>query len=138
MVGADTMFNGGMGRFAICPPEGCPPDSGTVDLQNVATHEFGHLLGLSHSDVEGSTMWCGASSDETDKRTLEEDDVAGLCAAYGDPQVFVRDREVEYRGGGHCAALPTSPGSRLVLGLMLSLAVAPLTRRMRKRAREGG
>jgi hypothetical protein len=101
IVGADMTFNGGMGRFGICPDDGCPAGSGLIDLRNVATHEAGHFLGLAHSDVPESTMWCGAMADETEKRTLSDDDREGLCAIYARASAFRRD--AHYHGSGACS-----------------------------------
>jgi hypothetical protein len=81
LLGGDMWFNGGMGSFEVCPEMGCESPR-TVDLPNVVTHEAGHFLGLAHSPVEGATMECSASAEDTDKRTLEQDDRAGLCAIY--------------------------------------------------------
>jgi hypothetical protein len=80
ILGADMHFNGGMGRFVECPASGCA--QGDVDLENVATHEAGHFVGLAHSDVQGSTMWCSAEPTETENRSLSADDIAGVCAIY--------------------------------------------------------
>jgi hypothetical protein len=54
-----------------------------VDLEAVLTHEIGHLLGLDHSDVPGTTM--AAVAEETaggELLTLEADDVAAICTLY--------------------------------------------------------
>ena len=58
--------------------------SGVMDYQNIATHEFGHALGLTHpSDTcSEETMYRYADSDETKKRTLEVGDIAGLNKLY--------------------------------------------------------
>jgi len=52
------------------------------DLQNALTHEVGHLLGLAHSDDPEATMFASALEGETSKRTLSEDDVAGVASLY--------------------------------------------------------
>jgi hypothetical protein len=56
----------------------------TLDLFTVLLHEFGHSLGLGHSDVVGSVMeatYAGA------RRALHADDLAGVQALYGAPVV---------------------------------------------------
>jgi hypothetical protein len=87
IVGADLAFNRTLGTFGVCPDEGCPPE--VIDLENVATHELGHLLGLAHSAEPSSTMWCDAVVGDLEKRTLSADDEAGLCALYGSRAVFM-------------------------------------------------
>ncbi|MGG1555627.1 matrixin family metalloprotease [Paenibacillus ferrarius] len=59
--------------------------SGTYDVQNVITHEFGHAAGL--ADLYGTgdtekTMYGYSSTDETKKRTLDTDDINGIKALY--------------------------------------------------------
>jgi hypothetical protein len=80
ILGADMEINEGRGPFAQCQSDGCP--AGTSDLQNVVTHEVGHLLGLAHSTVDGSTMHWSAAVGDLQKRDLHSDDVEGLCAVY--------------------------------------------------------
>ncbi|GAA0166962.1 metalloprotease [Lithospermum erythrorhizon] len=53
-----------------------------VDLESVAVHEIGHLLGLGHSSVEESIMYPTLSS-STRKVELDEDDIEGIQSLYG-------------------------------------------------------
>ncbi len=54
-----------------------------IDLQGVACHEFGHALGLGHSNVSGATMWPSISGTGTGQRSISSDDIAGVQAVYG-------------------------------------------------------
>ncbi|KAL8534037.1 hypothetical protein ACS0TY_010165 [Phlomoides rotata] len=53
-----------------------------VDLESVAVHEIGHLLGLGHSSVEDSIMYPTISSGIR-KVELANDDVEGIQELYG-------------------------------------------------------
>lgn len=53
-----------------------------VDLESILTHEAGHFLGLDHSFEPGATMTSGYFDGTVEHRTLDADDVAGICAAY--------------------------------------------------------
>lgn len=53
-----------------------------VDLESVAVHEIGHLLGLGHSSVEDAIMYPTISSG-TRKVELANDDIMGIQVLYG-------------------------------------------------------
>ena len=57
-----------------------------MDLQNIATHEIGHLIGLSdiyQTRCVDVTMFGYSDYGETNKRTLESADITGLQKLYG-------------------------------------------------------
>ncbi|MBI5363381.1 MAG: matrixin family metalloprotease [Planctomycetes bacterium] len=56
---------------------------GEVDLQGVATHEYGHALGLDHTPIAGSTMQGSIIGNGVAQRSIEADDVNGLVFVYG-------------------------------------------------------
>ncbi|KAD1105210.1 hypothetical protein E3N88_43290 [Mikania micrantha] len=51
------------------------------DVESVALHEIGHLLGLDHSQYESAIMWSTLNSGET--KGLDTDDIQGVQALYG-------------------------------------------------------
>jgi hypothetical protein len=57
-------------------------DSATrdVDLLTVAAHEIGHTLGLAHSNDRSALMYASYSGP---RRSLSEDDIAGVQSLYG-------------------------------------------------------
>ncbi len=58
----------------------------THDVQNILTHESGHLLGLGHETAtldSDATMYAWAAPNEFNKRQLHANDLAGIRAAYG-------------------------------------------------------
>ncbi len=57
-------------------------DNVQADLDSIATHEAGHFLGLSHTCDQSATMYASYKVGEIGLRTLESDDVAGICALF--------------------------------------------------------
>ncbi len=58
------------------------PCNGGLYIQNTITHEFGHFIGLNHSDVPTATMWPSEGYCEVDKESLDPDDIAGVQSVY--------------------------------------------------------
>ncbi len=57
-----------------------------MDLQNIATHELGHGVGLADiysTTCSAVTMYGYSTEGETSKRTLEQPDITGLQKMYG-------------------------------------------------------
>jgi hypothetical protein len=78
LVDTDIVFYDGTYNF-FTNYVGC---SGGYYIEEIATHEFGHALGLNHSDVTTATMVAGAYSCANWKGSLDPDDVAGVEALY--------------------------------------------------------
>ncbi|XP_051117810.1 metalloendoproteinase 5-MMP-like [Andrographis paniculata] len=54
---------------------------GGFDMETVALHEIGHLLGLGHSEVQAAIMFSGIAAGRT--KGLHQDDIQGIRALYG-------------------------------------------------------
>lgn len=97
-----------------------------VDLESVAVHEIGHLLGLGHSSVEEAIMFPTISS-RMKKVVLEEDDVRGIQYLYGTNPSFngsttMSSPEKNTGNGGCSLASMWSPWRLFVL---LTFAFSP-------------
>lgn len=110
-----------------------PGGGGRQDLQNALTHEIGHLLGFDHTCYDGdpdrpraidhngeslpgcfdsdlspavraTTMFASADPGDVSKRTLEADELQGVCATYprGTADPLVCNIPGDSGGGGGC------------------------------------
>lgn len=60
-------------------------ESGTYDLQSVATHELGHALGADHSGLTGATMFFAVRRGSNILSALSTDDIAFATETYPKP-----------------------------------------------------
>ncbi len=72
---ADIVFNSGV-DWSVSGA------AGAFDVQAVALHEVGHLLGLCHSGIRSAVMWPFYGSDTPALRTPTADDVAWVSQLY--------------------------------------------------------
>jgi Matrixin len=64
-------------------PDNYPVVAGEYDIQGVATHEYGHALGMGHSSDPNATMAPSHSDNWIPSRSIEADDIAGIQSIYG-------------------------------------------------------
>lgn len=138
IIDADIAINDAAFRFTVDDDD----DALGVDLLSAITHEAGHFLGMGHSDDLEATMYADyglRADDKIGARTLEQDDIDGICALYadapttpgptglGDPPPAVATSAAE-----GCAGGGASDGAWwLALGLLGGLT------RLRRRPRAG-
>ncbi len=73
---ADVLFNGSGYSFTTTA------QGGHFDIEDVATHELGHFLGLDHSGWAGASMYPYVSPAVVEHRSLSRDDEHGLRNCY--------------------------------------------------------
>jgi hypothetical protein len=138
--------------FTDYPATGCPMND-TFDLGAVLTHEVGHFLGLAHTDLTESapevrpTMTARVAPCDATFRSLETDDVDGLCALYpfGAPAAQcapLPEQDAPYVRSlpFGCAAGEVGGGFEHVLarlGPLACLVALGLAREMHRRRRRG-
>lgn len=77
ILDADMRLN-----MQIAPAVKDPVATEAWDLRSIVTHEFGHFLGFAHSGDPSAIMYYTASTGETNKRYLAEDDRKMVCETY--------------------------------------------------------
>ncbi len=131
-------------HFSVAP---VVSDPGAADLQTILTHEFGHFMGLSHSDNDRAVMWPEAAPSEI-RRDLTADDAAGMCAIYPEQNTpNARCVAVPYGGlttqvggtvvtAGECSLRPGGLASRRApLAVFAALGLVRWRRRERRATR---
>ena len=144
-LNASPHFDGTTFVFTTVPSPPCEPGKeavtcSAIDVQNTVTHEIGHVFGLDHVDIAGSTMEPSAPLGETRKRILDPGTVQGFCDTYprgGPPmpcdELGLMRRKIIAKGNGTtglqnlgCSAFGEGP---LLAGALL--AISTLLRRRR-------
>jgi hypothetical protein len=74
---ADILFNGRDFNFTT------RAEPGAFDVQDVAAHEIGHLLGFDHTGVAGGTMYPYVDPSVREHRSLSRDEFGGMRNLYG-------------------------------------------------------
>ena len=140
LVDADVELNAATAFPTIVDSPPCSPSALSTtcvanDVQNAATHEFGHFLGLDHSPDPSSTMYANEPIGETSKRVLDSGSKQFVCDVYpqgGASQGLLGelgDREhVVLRLQQHPGAPADSPPGLALL--LAAFAGAPASRRL--------
>jgi hypothetical protein len=129
LLDADIVVNG-QAKFALLD-EPVKPGIDSYDLAAVLTHESGHVLGLGESAAgQEATMWPYARPDDTDKRTLAQDDEDGVTESY-----LSAPPAAAGGCGGNSIGGRVSTRGGVAMSLWL-LAVIPMLRMTRRRRRQ--
>jgi Matrixin len=125
ILDADVVLNGEHG-FSFFEHDARNEGMSTYDLQNVLTHELGHLLGLGEDMTDtDATMYAFSQPGETGKRDLEVVDKDSIAALYDE------EFEAEMQGGCGGAAIAGYEGEAWVWA---ALGFGALGFAMRRRA----
>ena len=57
-------------------------DHVTYDVESILTHEVGHFFGMAHSNDRSATMFAQYAMGSVSLRSLELDDISGICDIY--------------------------------------------------------
>jgi Matrixin len=81
LISAKIVFDSG-DKWFISPVHRCGGIGSSLDIQNVATHELGHAIGLGHVTDKLLTMYPVSMAGETLKRILGNGDKRGVDFLY--------------------------------------------------------
>ncbi len=97
MIETDIIFNSALTyvlwpeNLSDVPPQDINQINGSIDIQEILTHELGHAAGVGHTYIQDSTMtpFLRPSTDNFptnpyNARVLKFDDMLGLALVYGD------------------------------------------------------
>lgn len=125
ILDADILLNG-QHQFDSFTPNVEPEAPRAYDLQNVLTHEIGHVLGLGEEmQDEAATMYAFSQPGETTKRELEPADLLAISQLYSEPM------DDQYGGGCGAAAISNHRGGSWVWSLLGLCALSLWGRRRR-------
>lgn len=96
---------------------------GSYDLQSVATHEIGHLLGLDHAADENATMYW-VQLPGTEAASLSTDDIAAIASAYPGPDLGTNWATIAGRVTRDTTGAPVA--GAVVRAVLLDAGGAPL------------
>jgi hypothetical protein len=82
-----------------------------TDVEAIMTHEWGHALGLAHSDVAESVMFSNPYHSITYMRTLRGDDANGCAALYGAAATADSDRAFNWAESAYSGYLSPGPSA---------------------------